>query len=110
MNAHHIDDKIDGHGSIKSYIIGFILSIILTLIPYYMVVNHIFSVPYTHVVILIFAVLQFLVQVIFFLHISEEKGAKLNLYALIFTIVVFVILVIGSIWIMYNLDYNMMDH
>ena len=110
MSEHHHEMHIEKHGTIKSYIIGFVLSIILTLIPYYMVVNHAVSASYTYMAVLVFAILQFLVQVIFFLHISEEKGYKWNLSALIFTIIVLVILVLGSMWIMYNLDYNMMDH
>jgi cytochrome o ubiquinol oxidase operon protein cyoD len=102
--------KIAGHGSLKSYVIGFILSIILTLIPYHLVVNHVLTIEGTYIAILAFAVLQFLVQVFFFLHVTEGKSGKANVLALIFTIVVLVILVIGSMWIMYNLDYNMMEH
>lgn len=103
-------DNGSAHGSTKSYIIGFILSIILTLIPYYIVVNHTLGVENTHIVILAFAVLQLLVQVVFFLHLNAESGPKWNLLAFTFTIIVLAILVVGSIWIMYNLDYNMMNH
>ena len=99
-----------GHGSLKSYIIGFILSIILTLIPYYLVVNHMFSIPVTYITVLFFAVLQLIVQMVFFLHLSSESGTKWNLMAFIFTLIIFIILVVGSLWIMANLDYNMMDH
>jgi len=108
MSNNH--DNVAGHGSLKSYIIGFILSIILTLVPYHLVVNHVLGIEHTYLAVLGFAILQFLVQVLFFLHIAEDKNAKANVMALIFTIVVLVILVFGSMWIMYNLDYNMMEH
>lgn len=98
-----------GHGSYKSYIIGFILSIILTLIPYWLVVNH-WSPKreVTIIAIMVFAVLQLLIQLVFFLHLGSESKPRWNLMAFLFTILVVAILVVGSIWIMYNLDYNMM--
>lgn len=104
MSNHHQES----HGSVKSYIVGFILSIILTVIPYYLVVNH--CLPKEHLVLAVmaFAVLQLLVQVIYFLHLSfkgEEYGKTLSF---IFTLGVVLILVIGTIWIMWNLYANMM--
>lgn len=107
-NLHH--NSGSAHGSTKSYIIGFILSIILTLIPYYLVVNHTLNMQSAYITILVFAVLQLLVQVIFFLHLSGDSSQRWNLLAFIFTLVVLLILVVGSLWIMWNLDYNMMDH
>ncbi|MBY0378765.1 MAG: cytochrome o ubiquinol oxidase subunit IV, partial [Burkholderiales bacterium] len=106
-NGHSIDA---GVGYTKSYIIGFILSIVLTIIPYYLVVNHSLGTVNTYIVILIFAVLQLIVQIVFFLHLNSGSGPKWNLMAFIFTLVVLIILVIGSLWIMANLDYNMMEH
>ena len=101
----------NGHGSYKSYIIGFILSIILTVIPYKIVVDGLLdSDLQTIIAITIFALGQFLVQVIFFLHLGDEAKPRWNLLAFIFTIIVIAILVAGSLWIMYNLNYNMMDH
>jgi heme/copper-type cytochrome/quinol oxidase subunit 4 len=43
MTSHHnsaVDTYGSGHGTYKSYIIGFILSILLTILPYLIVVNH----------------------------------------------------------------------
>lgn len=56
----------------------------------------------------VLAVAQILVQVLFFLHVSTERRLRMNLYAVLFTVFVVLCLVIGSIWIMQNLDYNMM--
>ncbi len=108
INTTNHGAHFESHGSLKSYIIGFILSITLTLIPYYIVTTHAMSIPTTYALILLFAVLQFIIQVVFFLHVTEGQDSKWNIMALVFTIVVLLILVFGSMWIMYNLDYNMM--
>lgn len=99
-----------GHGTLKSYVIGFILSIALTVIPYFLVVSH--SLPKDTVVIsiVLLGVLQLLVQLIFFLHLSAAPSQRWNLMTFVFTVLIVAILVVGSLWIMYHLDYNMMDH
>jgi cytochrome o ubiquinol oxidase operon protein cyoD len=58
-------------------------------------------------VILLFAMLQLIVQLVFFLHLGREKKPRWNLQVLMFAALVVTILVAGSIWIMSNLDYNM---
>lgn len=91
------------HGSLKTYTLGFILSIVLTIIPLVIVLNGLLSKQGTIVVILIAAVLQFLVQMIFFMHIKDEEKPRYNLMALILGLVILVTIVAGSIWIMmYN--------
>lgn len=100
----------ESHGSMKSYIFGFILSIILTLVPYYIVVNHVFDTPIVAISITVLAILQLLVQVIFFLHLNSESKPRWNLMAFNFTVLVVAILVAGSLWIMVNLNYHMMIH
>ena len=99
-----------GHGSIKSYIVGFLLSILLTIIPYYSVVSHSIALDYTYIIILTCAVLQLIIQLVFFLHLGTGVDKEWNTIAFIFTVFVLLILVVGSLWIMYNLDYNMMEH
>ncbi|MCM3635509.1 MULTISPECIES: cytochrome o ubiquinol oxidase subunit IV [Paenibacillus] len=91
------------HGSLKSYIIGFVLSIVLTIIPLVAVMNDMFNKSTTIVIILVTAVLQFLVQLLFFMHIREEDKPRYNSISLIFAILLLLTIVIGSIWIMtYN--------
>lgn len=92
-----------GHGSMKSYVIGFVLSIVLTIIPLVAVMNDMFSKQVTTVLILVMAILQFAVQLLFFMHIRDEKKPRFNLIALIFGLVIMLTIVAGSIWIMtYN--------
>jgi len=97
------------HGLHVTYIIGFILSIILTVIPYYLVVNHILASEMSYIVISVFAILQLLVQLVFFLHLGGESKPHWNLIAFVFTLFIIGILVTGSLWIMYNLNYNMVE-
>lgn len=99
-----------GHGTYKSYIVGFILSIILTVIPYMIVVQHLLPYHIMIIAIVILGVMQLLVQLVFFLHLGAESKPRWNLMAFMFAILVVAILVIGTMWIMYNLDYNMMEH
>jgi cytochrome o ubiquinol oxidase operon protein cyoD len=109
-NISHHDHHGGSHGSIGSYITGFVLSIVLTIIPYYIVVNHSFNNEIIYIVISVSAVMQLLIQLIFFLHLNSESKPRWNLTVFLFIILIVGILVIGTLWIMYNLDYNMMDH
>ncbi|MDF2650392.1 MAG: heme transporter CcmD [Paenibacillus sp.] len=97
----------DAHGSLKSYLIGFALSIILTIIPLVAVMNHMLSKTGTIVLILFMAVLQFGVQLFFFMHLKEGENARWNIMALIFGLVILLTIVAGSIWIM---TYNQVAH
>ena len=83
----------ESHGTVRYYIIGFILSIILTIVPYTLITNHILDSDLTIFSIVVAGILP-----------------RWNLMAFIFTILIVGILVVGSLWIMHNLDYNMMDH
>jgi cytochrome o ubiquinol oxidase operon protein cyoD len=99
-----------GHGTQLSYIIGFILSILLTIIPYTIVVHHLLSSDALVISIVVLGVLQLLVQLIFFLHLSAHPSQRWNVITFAFTLLILVILVAGSLWIMWNMNYNMMEH
>lgn len=91
-----------------SYIVGFIISLGLTVLAYWLVTNGILPKTALIATIVTLAVAQLAVQLIFFLHIGEEKGARWKLVTFAFALIVVVIVVGGSIWIMNNLNYNMM--
>lgn len=91
----------------KSYVIGFILSVVTTLLAYFFVVNELWSKEALVYIVMAIAVVQLIVQVVFFLHIG--RGSRWKLITFIFTLMVVIIVVVGSIWIMDNLNYNMMD-
>lgn len=93
--------------TIKAYVTGFILSLIFTFIPYFLVVNDSFKGTALLVTILGFGVLQMFVQLIFFLHVGRGPNASWNLYFLAGTAATILVVVGGSIVITHNLHYNM---
>ncbi len=108
-HGHHGHDDHADHGSVKSYTIGFVLSVILTAIPFWLVMGNVFEKPgTTAMVILAFAAVQIVVHMIYFLHMNTKSEGGWNMLALIFTIVIVVITLSGSIWVMYHLNTNMM--
>lgn len=96
------------HGTMQSYVIGFILSLICTFIPYVLVVHHSLSGTMLLVAIIGFAVLQMVIQITFFLHLGRGPKPRWNLYFFIATIGIVLIVVGGSILIIHNLHYNML--
>jgi cytochrome o ubiquinol oxidase operon protein cyoD len=102
-----VADHETSEGSFKSYVTGFVLSIILTLVAYLMVVHHSFTADRIIAVIVALALCQFMVQMLFFLHLGKETKPRWKLFVLFFMIMVVLILVFGSIWIMNNLNYRM---
>lgn len=99
-----------GSGVFKSYLIGFLLSILLTLIAYFMVVEHVFTNRVLMYTIVGLGVIQMLIQLFFFLHLGQEPKPYWNGQLFLFMLTILVILVIGSIWIMHNLSYNVMPN
>lgn len=106
---HHGTHDAVPHGSLKGYITGFVLSAILTAIPFWLVMNDVLgNSTLTAFVIMGFAAVQIVVHMIFFLHMSSRSEGGWTMMALIFTIVVVAIALAGSLWVMYHLDTNMM--
>ena len=114
MSAHdHADhDHTHGgaaHGSLKGYLIGFVLSVVLTAIPFLMVMTGaIDNKQATAIIIMAFAVVQIIVHMVFFLHMSPASEGGWSMLALIFTVILVVIVLSGSLWVMYHLNANMM--
>lgn len=96
----HHEKHGEHHGSLKSYVIGFILSIVLTIIPLVLVMNQMLGKTALVITIMVMAILQFVVQLYFFMHIREGEKPRYNVQALILGIVIVFTIVAGSIWIM----------
>ncbi len=95
------------HGTVKNYVTGFLLSLILTSIPYYLVVSETLSGKTLLSLILSFAVMQMLVQIFFFLHLGRGPKPFYNIFFLTFNAFIIVTVIAGSIFIMDRLHYNM---
>jgi cytochrome o ubiquinol oxidase operon protein cyoD len=96
---------------LTAYITGFVLSVVLTILPAVLLwmheaAHHAFP---THEVMyaafVLFAILQLCVQLSFFLHMDEEARPRLNLMALCFALLIVGIVVGGTLWIMENLSH-----
>jgi cytochrome o ubiquinol oxidase operon protein cyoD len=107
----------DGHGhgdggahlTLRGYATGFFAAVFLTAIPFLLVMGKTFgSSNTTAAVILAFAAVQIVVHMVYFLHMSPKSEGGWNLLALLFTIMLVVITLSGSLWVMYHLNHNMM--
>lgn len=109
----HAEEKSDygtGQKKLSIYIAGIITCAILTLIAFWAVMSNRFSMPETFTIIYLAAFIQFVVQVICFLRLNTQtEQGKTNVMSLVFTVVILISIVLGSLWIMWNLSYNMMS-
>lgn len=94
-------------GSMSSYVFGFISSILLTIFAYVIAVNHWLSGHALIVVLMELAILQFASQLFLFLHFGKGKSAGWRLLTLVLMLFFVLVVVIGSIWVMSSLNYNM---
>ncbi|KRQ13277.1 cytochrome o ubiquinol oxidase subunit IV [Bradyrhizobium sp. DASA03076] len=107
-DGHHHDDG-HAHSTFSGYMLGFVLSVALTAIPFWLVMSGTLpSKQITALVIMAFAVVQIVVHMIYFLHMSPKSENGWSMMALIFTIVMVVIALSGSLWVMNHLNSNMM--
>lgn len=100
-------DRGTSSGTYQSYTLGFISSLLLTLFSFYLVAYSDLSSQNLYVVVGALAIIQLFVQLVFFLHLSTHPKASWNLLSFLFTLVVVLVLVLGTMWIMYNLYAHM---
>jgi cytochrome o ubiquinol oxidase operon protein cyoD len=102
-------------GTRARYSVGFALSLLLTLTAFALVHIHVAhhhtypSDDFMMAALPALAVVQLFVQLVFFLHVGRESKPRWNAWALSFAITTVAIVVIGSLWIMSNLNYRMMS-
>lgn len=89
---------------------GFILSLALTLIAYFFVGQELFSPKVLTYLVMLLGGIQALVQLVFFLHLGVEERPRWNLMMFLFMLLIIIVIVCGSLWIMQNLNYNLMLH
>jgi cytochrome o ubiquinol oxidase operon protein cyoD len=106
VSSHATHNASDG--SLKSYVIGFILSLILTGLSFGAVMGGV--VPHAMILsaIVMFAVAQLLVQLVFFLHLGTAQAQRNNTVIFLLTGLLIAIIVAGSLWVMHNANVNMM--
>ena len=95
--------------TLPSYLMGLFLSLVFTAGSFFCVMRHDLSVTNLYIVITALAVAQLFAQVICFLRLNTTKEGQWNTLPFAFTFLVVFVLVGGSLWIMWNLNYNMMN-
>ncbi|QXH64845.1 MULTISPECIES: cytochrome o ubiquinol oxidase subunit IV [Pseudomonas] len=98
------------HGSSRSYLVGFLVSVLLTLVPFALVMFP--SLPRTVTAWLVVALgaIQVIAHLKYFLHLDTAAEQRWNLIALVFSVVIILLLVGLSLWIMDNIHHNMLAH
>lgn len=106
-DSHHGD--VGPHSSFSGYMTGFVLSIILTAIPFWLVMTKVIADRNTAILVLGgFAVVQILVHMVCFLHMNGKVEGGWTLLSTIFTVVFVAIAIAGTLWVMFHMNSNMM--
>lgn len=105
----HTDHSGANHGSVGSYLTGFVISVLLTVAAFGVVMAHSFSPSGTLAAIAILAGVQIVVHLVFFLHMNTSSAQRWNLMAFIFTVLTVLILVAGTVFIIHDTSINMMS-
>ena len=110
VHVQHLPDHGEaGHGTRKGYLTGFLLAVVLTIIPFWLVMGR----PIADAQVLIplimgLAAVQIVVHMVYFLHMNTRSEGGWSMLALIFTVVIVFITLSGSIWVMDHMNSNMM--
>lgn len=109
-NHHHAGKAThaSSHGSMKSYTVGLGLSVLLTLASFGAVMADVIPRPWRLAAIVVFCLVQLMVQLVYFLHLGTAKDQRENTVVFICTGLIIVIVVAGSLWVMHNANVNMM--
>lgn len=112
----HIDHDLslkeiqkEWHGTLKSYAIGFTASLLLTIISFLLVSMKLISGSYLINTLVSLAVIQAIIQLLFFLHVGQEAKPRWETVIFFFMVLVLLVIVIGSLWIMNDLDNRVMS-
>lgn len=111
LEAHHAHSHGHqaGHGTFGSYMTGFVLSVILTAIPFALVMGGIIeNKVLLAVTVMLIGAVQIVVHMVYFLHMNTKSEGGWTFMALIFTLVIVGIALAGSLWVMHHLNENMM--
>ncbi|WP_437881331.1 cytochrome o ubiquinol oxidase subunit IV [Pseudomonas sp. LRF_L74] len=98
------------HGSTKDYVTGFVLSVILTVIPFALVMHPVMPQAATLLTVVGLAVVQIFVHLVYFLHMNTSSEQRWNTVAFVFTVLITIIVVALSIWIIWSMHHYMMTN
>jgi cytochrome o ubiquinol oxidase operon protein cyoD len=102
VGAHPLRREVAG------YVTGFALAIVLTLASFWVPTTNFIYGPAFAVALLVLAVAQMGIHLVFFLHITTDPDNTNNVMALAFGVLIVCLIVFGSIWVMIHMNQNMM--
>ncbi len=102
-----VDSAGAGRGTFKSYTTGFVFALVLTAVPFWLVMNGGMSRTATLIVIFAAAAVQILVHLRYFLHMDTSSRARWNVLAVLFAVLIMTLAIGGTLWIMYHLNANL---
>jgi cytochrome o ubiquinol oxidase subunit IV len=95
------------HATVQSYLTGFTLSLVLTAVPFALIMSGVRAAVAVPVALMLGAA-QIVVHLVYFLHMDRGSSRSWNMAAFVFTVIILFVVVVGSLWVMYHLDVNMM--
>jgi cytochrome o ubiquinol oxidase operon protein cyoD len=93
---------------VRTYLIGLGLAILMTIASFWAAQTHLIYGPGICVAIVVLAIAQMGIHLVFFLHITTAADNTNNVLALAFGILIACLVIFGSLWIMANLNHNML--
>ncbi len=93
---------------VATYLIGLGLAFLLTGVSFFIAQTHLVWGPSIPVALIVLAIAQMGVHLVFFLHITTGPDNANNVLALAFGVLIVLLLLTGSLWIMFHLNHNMM--
>jgi cytochrome o ubiquinol oxidase operon protein cyoD len=106
------DQLLDGSGiahGVRSYLLGLALAVLLTAASFYFAGSDLIWRPGIAAALIVLAIAQMGVHLVFFLHITTGPESTNNVLALAFGVLIVFLLIAGSLWIMANMNHNMMS-
>ncbi len=104
------DERADGTEiaeGIRGYLIGLGLSVLATVVAFYLSGTSLVWQPSIPAALIVLAIAQMGVHIVFFLHITTRPDSMNNVMALAFGVFIVFVLIVGSVWIMAHLNHNM---
>lgn len=95
-------------GGMRTYLSGFVASVLLTAVPFAVVMGHVLPRSQSAVLIMLMGLVQIFVHLRCFLHLDSSQAQRWNVMSFAFTALIVAILVGGSVWIMMSIGHHMM--
>jgi cytochrome o ubiquinol oxidase operon protein cyoD len=104
------DERADGReilAGIRGYLVGLGLSVLATVVAFFLTGTSLVWQPSIPAALIVLAIAQMGVHIVFFLHITTRPDSMNNVMALTFGVFIVFVLIVGSVWIMTHLNHNM---